>query len=185
MICLDQIETLIVTPPHTASGNLHRALCSPEIGGFWAIGPNPGDGQNWDHHIVKPDNSRLHFRRLLVWRDPIERAAGLLCHLRYWHETKGWRYVSQSDFVDMLQGKFDVSWFYRWTIARMIGNEQIDGLIHFGTLQDSVSLLVGKTVQLPVDDERPRIDWTASELERIKVWGQPDIELRQRLPFVA
>jgi hypothetical protein len=44
MILLQKQKLVIVTPPHTGSGALHKTLCTPEIGGIWVNGINPDGG---------------------------------------------------------------------------------------------------------------------------------------------
>ena len=49
MIVFEDRKLVIITPPHTASGNLHRACC--KLGAYHVLGPTP-DGAGYDHHCA-------------------------------------------------------------------------------------------------------------------------------------
>lgn len=77
MILLEREKLVIVTPPHTGSGALHRILCAADVGGIWVNGPDP-DGVI-DHHYGaihqawKDDGYSV----ILLIREPYARKYGL------------------------------------------------------------------------------------------------------------
>lgn len=88
---------LLVTPPHTASRNIHRAMDDRT----WAIGPNPWGGP--DHHIAWVPPDCAGFRRYLVVRNPFDRLIGMYCHREHSVQTgddpDGRSFLSFRDFL--------------------------------------------------------------------------------------
>jgi hypothetical protein len=75
LIVLEEKDLVIITPPHTASRHLHKALCGPPHNGRWICGPNPAG--TWDHHVVVVPSEWQDLRRVLVVRNPMTRLVGL------------------------------------------------------------------------------------------------------------
>ena len=69
MIVDEARKLVILTPPHTASRNLHKALCQPPFDCRWICGPNPAGF--WDHHVVVVPSEWQHYGRYLVVRNPM------------------------------------------------------------------------------------------------------------------
>jgi hypothetical protein len=167
MIVMDDRKIIIITPPHTASGNLHKALCSPDFRGFWYVGPSPDDGSPDQHYAYIP-NGKHHYHIALVVRHPLDRLVGL-----YWH------YVYTCEFLEKLKKWWDFHQFvmhvnnrnhdlfyiYRWSINRLVreaeSEPEIDSLIRFETLQEDVNELIGEEVDLgvPYDNTQWRKPW--------------------------
>lgn len=180
MIVLEDRQLVIITPPHTASGNLHRVLCGPEFGGFWAIGPTP-DGAGYDHHVAKVAEGWKSFRIAVVVRHPLDRLIGLYQHHQNEATIHQWEPVPWSLWVAMVLEKHpDISWFYRTTITALVGDTRIDSVIRYESLDDDLAGLFGERVTLPARQNFDR-DWSEF-LTQINVcvmaewWGRDDME---------
>lgn len=148
MIVLEDRELVILTPPHTASGNLHRALCGSEFGGHWAIGPTP-DGSGHDHHIMKLAEGWKDFRVALVVRHPLDRMIGLYEHHQKLSEDNGWNLIPWWLFVAQALSKHaDISWFYRTTICELIGDTQPDCVLRYESLSFDLENILGQSVPM-------------------------------------
>lgn len=148
MIVLEDRKIVILTPPHTASGNLHRALCSPQFGGHWAIGPTP-DGAGYDHHTTHLAEGWHDFKVALVVRHPLDRLIGLYEHHQETTRLAGWEPIEWWMFVAMvLERNADLSWFYRATISELIGDTRIDHVLRYESLDVELIGLLGERVTL-------------------------------------
>ena len=148
MIVLEDRELVILTPPHTASGNLHRALCSERFGGRWAIGPTP-DGAGFDHHTIQISEGWKDFQTVLVVRHPLDRLIGLYEHHQEISKQSGWDLIPWWLFVaQVLERHPDVSWFYRTTIVDLVGDVKIDQVIRYETLGSDLEKLMGEPVPM-------------------------------------
>lgn len=108
MIILPAQKTVIITPPHCASGALTRIF--PEK----VYGPNP-DG-NIDHHYGAIHNAHLTWRKILIVRRPYERFVGLYQHCRgvLNLEDEYWDQYCMNAFTGQH------NWFYGWSIAKIM-----------------------------------------------------------------
>lgn len=150
MIVIEQQRKVIITPPHTASGNLHRALCRETIGGRWVIGPNP-DGEA-DHHTSHLAPDWLDFDVAVVVRHPLKRAIGLYEHHKVATEKHDWQPTPWWMFAAMVCMRHpDLSWFYHYSVCDLIGPDVLDRAtpLRFETLASDVSAFVGQPVALP------------------------------------
>lgn len=185
MIILPSHKLCIITPPHTASRHLHLALCKPEIGGLYTVGPNP-DGI-LDHHVVKPCSEYYHFHRVLIVRNPISRAAGLYRHYVWacvnMPNTIKCSGLHWQEFAECLAtdnyNKLD--WLYRYTITRLINNISYDFVIKYEELSSQIDGLLGYHVDIPGrynDSPEEYLQYYHDEntLTNIKIWGHPDIQ---------
>ena len=182
MIVLPDLELVIFTPPHTASGNVHQAVCGhSELTAWWVLG-RWCDGQlQPDHHTMDVAPRWMSHRMALVWRDPVDRAEGLFRHQNWSRET-----LFEMDrmpwprFADLLcKGGGATVWeLFHWRIADFVGDRRIDRVVRFDRLQDDLSDLIGVQIQLPpaYDDPMEEID-----PEMIRDWALPDYELIERL----
>lgn len=179
MIVLERQELVILTPPHTASGNLHRALCTPDFGGHWAIGPTP-DGRGYDHHVTQLAEGWRDFRVALVVRHPLDRLIGLYEHHCHLSEESGWDVIPWWLFVaQVLEKHPDLSWFYRTTISELIGHRQPDYVLRFESLATDLEPLLGR-VAIPAGWTEQR-DWSAFYAQigpccQAEWWGRADLE---------
>ena len=89
MILLEREKLVIVTPPHTGSGALHRILCKADIGGIWVNGPDPDGGI--DHHYGAIHQGWEHdgYTVIFIIREPYARKYGLYKHYIWWLECWG------------------------------------------------------------------------------------------------
>jgi hypothetical protein len=119
MIVFPDKQILILTPPHTASGFLHRFYCSQ--GAYFLVGPNSEDIVS--HHYMRPHNAYDHFKKVLVVRRPFERYVGLFEHYNWWGQhTKSYEPVSFEFFVKeaILKDSPEFPIFYRQTIQEAL-----------------------------------------------------------------
>lgn len=148
MIYLKKQNVSIITPPHTASGNLHRALC-PKFG-TWMEGNGPVDDPNEPpkHHLAVPvEGSQVYY----VCRNPLTRLVGLFLHYEWSQKNEtqhGLKYMCWEEFVLNLN---DLYWFFRVTLSQFIDAANLDDYktIRYETLESDVSEIVGETVVLP------------------------------------
>lgn len=177
MIVFEDRKLVIVTPPHTASGNLHRACC--RLGAYHVIGPTPS-GMDYDHHVTTIGNGWLDYRVALVVRHPFERLIGLYEHHQHAAKLEGWEPIVWWQFVAMvLEQNPDLSWFYRTTICQLIGNLKVDVLIKYEDLQANLERHLDLTIDLP-PPEGPR-DWSPYLAQPgvgliAEHWGRDDME---------
>lgn len=149
MIVLEDKKLVIITPPHTASGNLHRALCGTEFGGAWAIGPTP-DGAGYDHHVTKIAEGWKDFTVAMVVRHPLDRMIGLYDHhlelsrRSGWNEIPWWLFVAQA-----ISRHPDLSWFYRTTISELSRGVDVDVILEFESLAVDLEEKLGLKVSMP------------------------------------
>lgn len=149
MIVLEKQKLAIITPPHTASGNLHRALCSPDFGGFWIVGHSPLGYM--DHHITNVPPAWAHYQIACVIRDPIDRLRGLYVHHtisaeRIQTAPLTWpRYVAAvaTDSAGQLPNALD-----RFTITRLLHKQPIAETIRFEHLAEDLAKFIGRPVPL-------------------------------------
>jgi len=107
MILLERQKLVIVTPPHTGSGALHRILCKADIGGIWVNGPNPDGGI--DHHYGAIHQGWKHdgYSVILLIREPYARKYGLYKHYVWWLEKQGLTAdVAYSKYLDKPPGHY-------------------------------------------------------------------------------
>lgn len=179
MIVLEDRELVVMTPPHTASGNLHRALCAPSMGGFWAIGQTP-DGKGYDHHVTQVSEGWRDFRVAVVVRHPLDRLIGLYEHHQESAKLNGWQPIAWWEFVAIVLSRHpDLSWFYRTTISELIGDQVPDVILRYESLAADLEQLFGNVV-LPSGWTEQR-DWSAYYAQigpccQAEWWGRSDME---------
>jgi len=186
MIVLEDKRLAIITPPHTASGNVHRVLCARPHA-YWIVGPTP-TGATVDHHYPRVANGWADYHVALVWRPPLDRLVGLYEHHAWWQEHRGLDPLAWPAFATAVAADDEeLGWFYRWTIARLLGEQHIDRLIDFRHLESDLSELLGERITLPPPHTthappaayHERLDHVLrNDLDR---WAEPDDELRGRL----
>lgn len=180
MIVLEDRKLVILTPPHTASGNLHRALCSSQFGGMWAIGPTP-DGSGYDHHVTRIAEGWRDFKVALVVRHPLDRLIGLYEHHQEATRLGGWQPIEWWMFVAMaLEQHRDLSWFYRTTINDLIGTTNVDHVLRYESLDVDLIKLLGEPVPLSPGWVDAR-NWSAFHAQigvccMAEWWGRNDME---------
>ena len=107
MILLEREKLVIVTPPHTGSGALHRILCKADVGGIWVNGPNPDGGI--DHHYGAIHQGWKHdgYSVILLIREPYARKYGLYKHYVWWLEKQGLTAeIPYSQYLDKTPGHY-------------------------------------------------------------------------------
>jgi len=191
MIVLEGRKLAIITPPHTASQNVQRALrwmcADPDLRAAWVMGPTP-DGVSYDHHVVDLRNVWLEegYTTALVVRHPLDRLVGLWKHwLHYWEKSHAGKESILQSFPRFVQAVADddevrLSWLFRYTIARLVGDRQIDRLIRFENLGADLAALLDVPVVLPPAYESAHADWRSyydsAALSLAIDWARDDIE---------
>lgn len=178
MIVFPEIKTLIITPPHTASGNLHRAFARK---GVWVEGPGP-DGY-CDHHFYSTHPQYFGYRKILVVRHPYTRFIGLYRHHLYYCETEGIASYGFEEYLKrVLENDLSLSWMLRFTIVDLISyhlKKEVDASFlkeefEIWKFEDLPKLPLG----LPEVEMNSR--WTNypdyGHEEEINEWGKKDLE---------
>lgn len=143
MILLEDKKAVIITPPHTGSGALHRLLCQkPDR--YWVIAPS--FDEHPDHHgfttnSYKPQQSWYlddSYDVYVVHRNPLDRVAGLYNHWCWYLESNGKESKSLYDFANALQ---DLHWIYRKSIKQICDALPMDNykLLRYPTLEIDLS----------------------------------------------
>lgn len=183
MIVIPDKQIVIITPPHTASGNIHRSLCSPEFGGLWVNSPNPEGIPDQHGHGLSA--AWYGFRQVLVVRNPLDRLVGLFLHHEWASEHNphlltrpGLTWV---EFVEAVvtDDTTKLNWMFRWTITRLIEFAyRIDRVVRFESLQADLASHLGSTINIapPYHDANPLADWFADPhiAEVANHWAYPD-----------
>ena len=183
MIALERQRLLVITPPHTASGNVHRALCSEEVGGKWVLQANP-EGV-FDHHGASSGGGWHGYTRAVVIRNPYDRLAGLYLHHKWAEQNTPDNLLrtgfSWAEFVGKVAADdyTSLGWFYRWSISRLLEfSGPIDSLIRFEYLREDISRLIGLPINLPdpYHESNPLNDWYAdsSIASLVEKWAYTD-----------
>ena len=168
MIYFPDKHMVIITPPHTASRSVHKALCSPKHKGVWINGPTYH--KVIDHHYARTDGIRgvvTHGNKELpdcelevhvVVRNPYDRLIGLYLHHQWYMNTKKGQDISWEDYVNYNiteePYKFDpqVYWIHKKTISDLLRDNKIShdypvfpqeyGLIRYEQLKTDLSRLL-------------------------------------------
>lgn len=182
MIVFEKKQIVIVTPPHTGSGSLHR-VCHA-MGAHWVIGPTP-DGAGFDHHCAIVGNAWKDYKIALVVRDPVERLVGLYYHYQWWCLSRGEEPLTLDDYVLHLDDVDDLylSWFYRYTIARLMSTSRFEEVLRYENLASDVSRLLGTTIVLPpkkIEHPPACFVWSADLSQAAKRWIEDDSQLGRR-----
>lgn len=140
MILFPEKKKLIITPPHTASGNMHNTLCCNEYGGKWVIQENYAG--LYDQHGAIISAGWEDFQVAIVWRDPKDRLIGLWNHYIWGYENGFEKRRTFDEFIQQIANDKGY-WMYRWTIARLARKaERIDVLLMFDKLESEISQFI-------------------------------------------
>jgi hypothetical protein len=177
MIVHHKRKQVILTPPHTASGNLHRALCTPELGWQWVIGPNR-DGVVDHHYMQIPDGWGWDgYEVAVVVRNPFDRLRGLFLHAEFAAHRHG---DPIPDWTSFCASIFEQEcWFYRCSITELLGPQRYDDLIRFESLDTGLERFVGRPVKLspphrPQEEIAEVYELPAYSLTTARFWARPD-----------
>lgn len=186
MIVFPDRQLLIMTPPHTASANLHLALCSPELGGIWVNGPTPDNSDIFDHHTTRCHCDWSEFRRAIVIRHPFSRAVGLWFHLVEWNRAHGYGCSDFAQFAQWLaeDNTVHLSWMYRCTLTRWLGGLDSDDCywLAYETLAEDLERLLETPVILKPGHRKMRGTWdryVAADhvVELLTRWASEDLRV--------
>ena len=144
---------IIITPPHTASGNLHKALCREKHGGIWVNGPSL-DGAV-DHHYAGIPHGwvfGLNPKICLVVRNPYDRLIGVYLHYCWASENLAYENLSWSEFVyNAHQHHFSkYGWMYNTSISQQIknNNNQYTDIIRYESIDKDIEIIIGERVEI-------------------------------------
>ena len=180
MIHLPEQNVTIVTPPHTASGNLHKTLCTEEYGGKWINGLcalHP-DGKENHHYAVPIEGTKVYF----VCRNPYTRLVGLFLHYewsqRYKHKHRDYLcwdiYALHVDYH---------GWFFRNTLAEFLEAAKLTDyeVIKYENIEEDVSEIMGRKVEMIPAYHVPIVlrEWYYDQdiVDKVTEWARPDCEL--------
>lgn len=160
MIILPSKRIIICTPPHTASRHLHHAVCETGTGvpgAIWMMSPCP-DGTTIDHHGVRMIADWEHWTQAIVVRNPFDRLIGLWWHLVDWCRFNGHGCNGFDEFVEWVadDDHSRLSWMYRFTITRWLGELQPNRVLRYETLATDIVKLVDQTIDMKPPNARPR-----------------------------
>ena len=179
MLSYPELNKVIITPPHTASGNLSKAL-PKQHGCILVMGPGP-DG-NVDHHYAQMSSSFDPATQVAcVYRDPMPRLLGLWSHHCWYAETTGeWEAVPWNTYVLWTAANSpNLSWFYRWTIRKLLifAETRVDTFLRFDNLAEDIEAFTGLPVDLPPrNTEQKRVSdyWTQDHQLLLREWIERD-----------
>lgn len=154
MIFLPDKHVAIITPPHTASRNVHYGLGSD---GYWVLGEDPFIKGSVDHHSAKIHDAwgRIaavdgkEFKTYLVCRNPYTRLVGLFLHYEWAQERGlGKQYLCWEEFV---YNKESLNWMFNKTISDFVEASGLTDfhLIRYENLEDELSAVAGENIILP------------------------------------
>ena len=159
MIYFKDKKIVIITPPHVASGNLHKALCTEKHGGIYIMGPTYNDVV--DHHYARLHTGWTHgvktrgigdrgVKVFLVVRNPFDRLYGLYLHQLVFLD-KFMRDKQKPSFEEFVLNNRPPHWIYHKTISQFVRDHNIEGfeIIRFEGIEQNVSEVLGEKVSLP------------------------------------
>jgi len=170
MIYFPEKKKVIITPPHTASGNLHRSLCKEAYGGQWVLGPNPGG--LIDHHWTKVHRTWSDCEIALVVRNPLARFAAIWEHMYYFKK------IPWAVFLEKHR-RNEMDCFCTYTISDWVRGQRVDTLIRFENLQESIDSFMGQSVKIEgfVHPGRNLKDlYRYEELRYVIKWAREDCD---------
>jgi hypothetical protein len=177
MIVLRDKEILIMTPPHTASRNLHYSCCE-QLRAVWFAGPNP-DGLI-DHHTNCYIQEFDAWKKFIVVRNPFYRIVGLWHHLVDWCSYNGNGCCDFSKFVGMVHkdDKEQLSWMYRYTISRWL-TQRIDGVIRYENLEldlENIGIKIELNQSKPIYRKEIEEYYDGETRILVEDWAKEDFE---------
>tara|TARA_R110002020_G_C16093298_1_gene758079 strand:+ start:253 stop:843 length:591 start_codon:yes stop_codon:yes gene_type:complete len=154
MILIEDRNIVIITPPHTASRNIHRAMCRDA---YWVIGPDPFDKDGINHHCTKIHKGwhrrgiavNLPLKVYIICRDPYTRLVGLFLHYEWAQKHDlAQRYLCWEEFV---YNRNNLGWIFNKTIAEFINASGIEEYepIKYERLEENLSGIIQEKVELP------------------------------------
>ena len=189
MIYFPDKHMVIITPPHTASRSVHKALCSPEHEGIWVNGPTYHN--IIDHHYArtegllgvvthgnKPTDREIEVH--VVVRNPYDRLIGLYLHHQWYLNTKKGQDISWEDYInhnitdEPHKRDSRVYWIHRKTISDILRDNKIShdypvfsqeySLIRYEQLKTDLSNLLECQVDVGVAYRKPSVleEWYPS-----------------------
>jgi hypothetical protein len=178
MILLIEWQTVVLTPPKTASDTLHRLFCSgPPWHGLALVGPHHGA---IDKHFPSVPAEAHGFRVLLSVRHPLDRLVSLWCHKARLAAYEGVANDSFERFAGRVASGEEPDWLWRTTITELIGAQNIDGLLRAESLAEDLTAAGFQASPLIRHNASYRRDWRAyytPELrDAVRPWAAPDCE---------
>lgn len=179
MIVFPEKQKLIITPPHTASGNMHNSLCVNEYGGKWVIHENYAG--LYDQHGAQIATGWDGYQIACVWRDPKDRLIGLWNHYIWGYEHGFEQKRTFREFIQQIVNDKGY-WMYRWTIARLLQKvRRVHKWIMFDNLEADVSEFVEQPWSCPSAYPRYHHPEITPEIESLmEDWFEEDYRLLRR-----
>ncbi len=175
MIVFPDAKLVLLTPPHTASGQIMKT--ARHFGAMLVIGPTP-DGCGYDHHTTCVPNGFLDHRVAVVTRHPFARVAGLWHHHCWYSAMRGWTELSLCEFVRLVANDSDqVSWFYRYPLKRWLNGARFDAVVPLERIDVVLTKLLGCPFRLPPHQPTHRpweLDWSNEHTTVLTSWLQEE-----------
>lgn len=186
MIYIEDKNIIVVTPPHTASRNIHRALGSEA---YWVIGEDPFEEDGINHHCTKIHKAWIRRKIIgeplsiyIVCRDPYTRLVGLFLH-HEWSQEKGLsqRYLCWEEFV---YNRDNLNWMFNKTISQFISASGLENyeIIVYEKIEEELSNILETKISLPprYHDPIKFEEWyyDSTLLKHVnETWAKDDCEL--------
>lgn len=176
MIVDEAARRVILTPPHTASRHLHKALCAlPNV--YWLISPGI-ECETWDHHGTKVDAEHRGYRVFVVVRHPFDRLVGCYRHFNWSAERARQKTVTFDRFVEFVErDRPTLYWIHRYTISRWLGDTHYDEVLRFETeLWPWVASHYPHASVLPKYGDREPVECSQETYDFLQCWFREDLE---------
>ena len=152
MIILNDLETILLTPPRTASFALHTALCKrPNT--FWCMSIDPHGYQN--RYGTTIPHEFKSYRQVLVVRNPYTRLLGLFDEYNRYLISNQKKPITLIEFLDHRKALW---WRYHWNISRWVQGMDVTGMIHLESYAADLKQVLGISIRLP-KPEISRAKW--------------------------
>lgn len=178
MIILPWLDTLIITPPKTASRALIDGLCRGGPG-ILCVGMAMA-GRGVDHHNVEIPFTYARYRILAIVRHPLDRLVSLYHHRAaddaYWgRESPSFATTLQRT----VQGE-EPDAFYRWTLCQHLEGVADFTPVRFENLVQDLAAVGVSLPELPrvgAHHRRPWPEYFTPELTATaQAWAAPDAD---------
>ena len=160
MILLEDKKAVIITPPHTGSGSLHRQLCG-EPGRYWVISKTydiyaDHHGTDLQFSWQNDDNYSVY----VVTRQAPDRVLGLFNHCNWYRKENQ---IGVLTFEEFIEEQPYLDWIYNTSITKFI-RDNIPSHVDYDLI-DYEDLEFWLDAYLEI-----KIDWEPNILEESKRW---------------
>jgi hypothetical protein len=143
MIILNDLETIVLTPPRTGSFALHTTLCK-RPNAFWCMSIDPHGYQN--RYGTTIPHEFKSYRQVLVVRNPYTRLLGLFDEYNEFLVRNSKKPITLTEFLDQRQSLW---WRYNWTISRWVQGMEVTGMIRVESYAADLKRVLGIKTRMP------------------------------------